>query len=127
MDSVFDQMNVRAVDDGDLISTPGTLTVNVDRNNFTPEILNMPSSTTVRSDISTTQVLFSCSSRDNDTVVSLCYSFPTYNFEFESINIILLLLHSCIKVHPLRMTLAYTIILPNPSFRQPHSVFWGFT
>ena len=64
-------MNVRAVDDGGLTSAPGTLTVNVLRNDFTPEILNMPDSISVRSDISTTQVLFTCSSRDNDTQVRL--------------------------------------------------------
>ena len=66
----FDQMNVRAVDDGGLTSAPGTLTVNVIRNDFTPEILNMPDSISVRSDISLTQMLFTCVSRDNDTQVS---------------------------------------------------------
>ena len=64
------QLNVLAVDDGGLTSTPGTLTVNVIRNNFTPEVLNMPASQTIRSDWNPNQPIFTCTSRDNDTEVN---------------------------------------------------------
>ncbi|XP_070182175.1 protocadherin Fat 4-like [Littorina saxatilis] len=62
-------MNVSAEDDGGLTSQPGTLTVSVIRNDFTPEILNMPPNTarSVRSDTGLTVEIFTCTSRDSDT------------------------------------------------------------
>ncbi|KAK7482291.1 hypothetical protein BaRGS_00026419 [Batillaria attramentaria] len=60
------QMNIRAVDDGGL-STSGTLTVTVLRNDFAPVITNLPTNRTVRSDVSTNQQLFQCQSSDDDS------------------------------------------------------------
>ncbi|PVD37419.1 hypothetical protein C0Q70_00009 [Pomacea canaliculata] len=70
------QMTVRAVDDGGLQSQPGTLTVIVQRNNFTPEILNLPNNITIHQNLSNTQEITRCTARDNDTVVN----FKTVNF-----------------------------------------------
>lgn len=65
-------MSIVAVDDGGLMSSPGTLTVTVARNDFAPEFLNLPNNVTVRSDLNTAQELFRCTFRDNDTEVCCC-------------------------------------------------------
>jgi hypothetical protein len=58
---------VVALDNGGLQSQVTSLTVNVNRNRFTPEFLNLPRTLNQRSDVSTTATIFTCQSRDNDT------------------------------------------------------------
>ena len=50
-------------------SPPAVLTVNVNRNRFPPEILNLANSTGINEDQALNVEIFNVNARDNDTVV----------------------------------------------------------
>ena len=56
-------------------SPEATLTVNVNRNQFPPEILNLPSVKNITENQAVNVEVFRVTGRDNDTVVSLYYKF----------------------------------------------------
>lgn len=55
-------------------SPEATLTVNVNRNQFPPEILNLPSVKNITENQAVNVEVFRVTGRDNDTVVSLCFT-----------------------------------------------------
>lgn len=55
-------------------SARSILTVNVRRNNFPPEILNLPAVETIRQDLQPGQGIRRITARDNDTVVCISHS-----------------------------------------------------
>lgn len=56
------------------VSERSVLTVNVRRNNFPPEILNLPVTESIRQDITAGRPILTVQARDNDTVVRGRYS-----------------------------------------------------
>lgn len=58
------------------ISPEATLTVNVNRNQFPPEILNLPAEKEIQENQLVNEEIYRVNGRDNDTVVRVSLSLP---------------------------------------------------